>query len=141
MKVLIVDDVDYIRKSIGRVLEDNNFICDMCENGQKAIEKLHTGDYGLIITDIMMPDMDGFEFLDFIRTQQEPKCNVPVLAISGGSKTINSDTALKIIEEKSNGILQKPFAKNDLLAAIAAIIGNDKYTKIVKGAAVLQEPV
>lgn len=40
MKVLIVDDVDYIRKSISRVLEESNFKCDVCENGQAAIQKL-----------------------------------------------------------------------------------------------------
>ena len=134
MKVLIVDDVDYIRKSISRVLEESNFKCDVCENGQAAIQKLKKNTYELIITDIMMPEMDGFEFLDYIRNQNNPASDIPVLAISGGSKTINSDIALKIIQEKADGILQKPFAKNDLMNAISSLIGPDKYHDIVKEA-------
>ena len=133
MKVLIVDDVDYIRKSIVKVLEENGFKCEMAENGKVAVDKLKDNEYELIITDIMMPDMDGFEFLDHIREQKGKGADVPVLAISGGSKTINSDIALKIIKEKANGILQKPFAKQDLLDAIAKIVGQSKYSNMVTG--------
>lgn len=135
MKVLVVDDVDYIRKSISKVLEDNNFQCDSCSNGKQAIEHMSAKTYDLIITDIMMPDMDGFEFLDYIRDGKEPQNRIPVLAISGGSRTIDSDLALKMIKEKSDGILQKPFARSDLLDAITRIIGNERYMEVVQNGA------
>lgn len=133
-KALIVDDVDYIRKSISRVLESNGFECDICSNGKEAIEKAGNNEYDLIITDIMMPEADGYEFLDFIRSQNEPKNQTPVLAISGGDKTINSDIALGTINEKADAVLPKPFAKADLLNAIAKVMGNDKYDEIIKSA-------
>jgi CheY-like chemotaxis protein len=127
MKILIIDDVDYIRKSIQKVLSDNNFTCQTCINGRDAVNKLGDEEFDLIITDIMMPDMDGFEFLDYIRSQDGHLSTMPVIAMSGGSKTIDSETALKIIEEKTNAILKKPFGKNDLLKTIEQVIGSDKY--------------
>lgn len=138
-KVLIVDDVDYIRKSISRVLEDSEFTCDTCENGKIAIEKIQTTQYDLIITDIMMPEVDGFEFLEFLRSQPEPLKSTPVLAISGGSKTINSDMALNMLNEQANEILQKPFAKSDLLNAVARVMGNGKRMDNTKESAALHE--
>lgn len=128
MKILIVDDVDYIRKSISKVLDGNGFFCDVAENGKQAIDKLSQSSvtYDLIITDIMMPDMDGFEFLDYIREQPGKLGKTPVLAISGGSKTIDSELALKLINDKADLILQKPFAKSALFEAITKVMGNDK---------------
>lgn len=134
-KVLILDDVDYIRKSISRVMEMNGFECDVCENGRLGIEKVKENTYDLIITDIMMPEVDGYEFLDFLRTLDSEKAKTPVLAISGGDKTINSDIALGTIDEKADAVLSKPFAKADLLNAVAKVMGNERYEQIVKSAA------
>jgi CheY-like chemotaxis protein len=132
-KILIVDDVDYIRKSLTKVLEESGFDCDSVENGAIACEKLKTKEYDLIITDIMMPDMDGFEFLDYIRDQAPPLGKIPILAISGGSKTINSDMALQLVNEKANMILQKPFAKADIVNAVTKVLGNAKFSSSVSG--------
>ena len=121
-KILIVDDVDYIRKSITKVLTDNGFECEMCENGKTAVEKVQESSYDLIITDMMMPEMDGFEFMDFLRELPAPKGKTPVLAISGGSKTINSEMALSMVNENANAILQKPFGKDDLLKSIHRVL-------------------
>ena len=72
-KILIVDDVDYIRKSITKVLGDNGFECEMCKNGKEAVERVQENGYDLIITDMMMPEMDGFEFMEFLRSLPAPK--------------------------------------------------------------------
>ena len=132
-KILIVDDVDYIRKSLSKVLGDSGFTCDTSENGAVACDKLETNSYDLIITDIMMPDMDGFEFLDHIRNQAPPTNKIPVLVISGGSKTINSDMALQLVSEKADMVLQKPFAKADIVNAVIKILGNSKLNNAVSG--------
>ena len=134
MKILVVDDVDYIRKSVTKVLSDNSFICDSCSNGREALQKLAEKKYDLIVTDIVMPDMDGFEFLDELRNHKSAEVSrTPVLAISGGSKTIDSDTALKSVESQVNGLLQKPFSKADLLKSIAKVIGNSKRSSMSVG--------
>lgn len=128
-KVLIVDDVDYIRKSISRVLSDNGFDCDVCENGKFACELVQSDNYDLIITDMMMPEMDGFEFMEFLRALPAPKNKTPVLAISGGSKTINSEMALSMVNENANGILQKPFGKEDLLKSIHQVLNRQNLVE------------
>ena len=133
MKILVVDDVDYIRKSVTKVLSDNSFICDSSANGSEALQKLDEKKYDLIITDLVMPDMDGFEFLDHIRNHKNAEISrTPVLAISGGSKTIDSETALKSIKDNVDGLLQKPFSKSDLLASITKIIGNTRRASLVR---------
>ena len=134
MKVLVIDDVDYIRKSIERVLGASGFHCDVAENGFRGKEMVESNHYDLIITDIMMPDMDGYEFLDYLRSAPAPKGETPVLAISGGDKTINSDVALDTIRKKADAVLQKPFAKADLMAAILKVLGPEKYNLAVKSA-------
>jgi len=126
MKALIIDDVDYIRKSISKVLGDQGFTCEVAENGRVASDLIQANEYDLIITDIMMPDMDGFEFLDFLRKQSAKISKTPVMAISGGSKTIDSELALKMMEEKADLILQKPFSKLELLAAVTKLVGGAK---------------
>ncbi len=126
MKILIIDDVDYIRKSITKVLGSSGFECDSCENGTVALEKVQEKKYDLIISDIMMPGMDGFEFMDHLRDMKGDVAKTPVLGISGGSKTIDSDMALKMINEKADGILQKPFSKSELMDAITKVIGKSK---------------
>ena len=136
MKILIVDDVDYIRKSLSKVLKDNKFDCDLAENGRIATEKLEQNSYDLVITDIMMPDIDGFEFVDFIRDHANTAISrMLILVISGGSKTVNSDLALSMLEEKADGILQKPFSKAQLLEALENAIGHDRYQRFVSSSA------
>ena len=134
MKALIVDDVDYIRKSISKVLSGQGFECEVAENGRVASDLIQTKKYDLIITDIMMPDMDGFEFLDFLRDQAGEISKIPVMAISGGSKTIDSDLALKMMKEKADLILQKPFSKLELLGAVTKLIGSEKLHQATSSA-------
>jgi len=121
-KIVVADDVDYIRKSITKFLEAEGHECVMCENGREAKEKLADGGYDLLITDIMMPEVDGFELIEFVRQESEHNKEMPILAISGGSKTINSDMALTIIHDQVDKVLQKPFTKNDLLDSVAFIL-------------------
>lgn len=130
-KILIVDDVDYIRTSICRVLEANGFECDVCENGQKAMQMLNENTYDLVITDIMMPEVDGYELLDYLRDHHTADVRIPVLAISGGDKTINSDIALDVIRGKADAVLQKPFAKADLMKAITRVMSHENYGRAI----------
>lgn len=134
MKTLIIDDVDYIRKSISKVLGDQGFDCEVAENGRVASDLVQSNEYDLIITDIMMPDMDGFEFLDFLREQPGKTGKTPVMAISGGSKTIDSDLALKMMKEKADLILQKPFSKLELLGAVTKLVGSTKLGQMTSSA-------
>ncbi|MEI6703266.1 MAG: response regulator, partial [Deltaproteobacteria bacterium] len=59
--ILVVDDEEVIRDGIKRVLGGDEYEVETCSSGHKAIERLQEKEYGLIITDLKMPGMDGIE--------------------------------------------------------------------------------
>lgn len=119
LPVLIVDDNEFIRASMEKFLETNKYIIIGAKNGQDAMDKLRAQPFGIVITDVLMPETDGFELIDFIRGYDEPMKSTPVIAISGGGRTIDADAALTALEEKVSVILKKPFSKTDLLDHVA----------------------
>ncbi len=79
-RVLLVDDDPLIRKLISRHLVAAGYVVRVAEDGLDAIEKLRAGPLDLIISDLKMPRMTGFEFLDVVR-KRFPQ--IPVIAITG----------------------------------------------------------
>jgi CheY-like chemotaxis protein len=79
-RVLIVDDEPFMRKLISRHLVAAGYVVREAEDGLDAIEKLRAGPLDLIISDLNMPRMTGFEFLDVVR-KRFPQ--IPVIVISG----------------------------------------------------------
>jgi two-component system, sensor histidine kinase and response regulator len=72
-RVLIAEDNASVRDVMSRQLKNININVDFVENGQKAFEKFKTGQYGLIITDLHMPESDGYDLVDKIRAHEEKK--------------------------------------------------------------------
>ena len=70
MRILVCDDEALIRGVIVDYAENEGFECDEVENGQQAIEYCYDNNYDLIIMDIMMPKMDGFEAIRQIRKEK-----------------------------------------------------------------------
>lgn len=122
LPVLIVDDNEFIRASMEKFLETNKYKVVGAANGQQAMEKLRTQAFGIVITDVLMPEADGFELIDFIRGYSEPVQSTPIIAISGGGRTIDASTALSALEKKVNVILKKPFSKKELLEQVGIYI-------------------
>lgn len=88
-KILIVDDepfnVDYLEQE----LEDAAYTTIAAENGQEALDKVHSDSPDLVLLDIMMPVMDGFEVLRLVKASQETR-EIPVIRICMRStKTTN----------------------------------------------------
>jgi len=119
LPVLVVDDNEFIRASMVKFLETNKYIVVGATNGTDAMDKLRHTHFGMVITDVLMPETDGFDLVDFIRESDEPTKSTPVIAISGGGRTIDADAALAALEEKVNLILKKPFSKKELLDQVA----------------------
>lgn len=138
LPVLVVDDNEFIRASMIKFLESNNHEVIGVGHAQDAMDELRNKEFGLIITDVLMPDTDGFELVDFIRGYDEPMKSTPIIAISGGGRTIDADTALSTLEEKVELILKKPFSKKTLLDEVAKLkktetsTGSDKQTVYVE---------
>ncbi len=70
-KILVVDDEPNIRDLLREELEEEGYIVDVAENGEKAIEKYFSGDYDLIVLDIEMPGMNGLEVAGLIRERKK----------------------------------------------------------------------
>lgn len=117
--VLIVDDNEFIRASMIKFLETNGYKVVGASNGQDAMDKIRGQSFSIVITDVLMPETDGFELVDYIRGYEEPVKSTPIIAISGGGRSIDATTALSALEEKANVILKKPFSKKELLDCVA----------------------
>lgn len=117
--VLVVDDNEFIRASMIKFLETNGYKVIGAANGQDAMDKIRTQPFSIVITDVLMPETDGFELVDYIRGYSEPVKSTPIIAISGGGRAIDATTALSALEEKADVVLKKPFSKKDLLDSVA----------------------
>ncbi len=109
---LVVDDEAVIRDGIKRVLEGDNFEVETCSSGHKAIEQLQKKDYGLVITDLKMPGMDGIEVLKAVKTLQS---DIPVIIITGYASI---DTAVEAMKNGAADYISKPFSPDLLLEMV-----------------------
>ena len=70
MKILVVEDERDLNRIITKHLKKNNYSVDSCFDGQEALDFISYSEYDLIITDIMMPNVDGYEFIDKLRANK-----------------------------------------------------------------------
>lgn len=128
LPILVIDDNEFIRASMIKFLDANRFTVVGVASVNEAMEQLRDHVYGLIITDILMPDTDGFELIDFIRNSNEPLRSIPIIAISGGGRAVDADTVLTALEEKVDCILKKPFSKKELLEKTAKLVRKNEVS-------------
>ena len=79
--MLVVDDDEATRLVLRRHLQNNNWTVTTASNGRVALECLAEARPDIILLDLMMPEMDGFQFLEHLRTD-ESNCTIPVVVIS-----------------------------------------------------------
>ncbi len=119
MVFLVVDDEAVIRDGIKRVLEGNDFEVETCSSGHKAIEQLQKKDYGLVITDLKMPGMDGIEVLKAVKALQ---ADIPVIMITGYASV---DTAVEAMKNGAADYISKPFSPDLLLEKVQNALKQD----------------
>lgn len=107
--ILIVDDHEEIRSYIGSILS-GEYNLHFAGNGKQALEMLTLKTVDLIITDLMMPWLDGFELIDQLNSQERLR-NIPVLVVSARSANIDKQ---KVLEAGVNDFISKPFEADDL---------------------------
>jgi CheY-like chemotaxis protein len=114
--ILLVDDNDDARVTVARILEMSGHTVVQASNAKEASALLKEQSPDLVITDIFMPEGDGFEMLNELRGR-EPK--VPVIAMSGGGVRDGLDVLAIAGRLGATKVLYKPFARRQLLDAIA----------------------
>ncbi len=116
MRVLLIEDDSSAAKGIELMLKSEGYIVDITDQGEDGLEIGKLYDYDIIILDLMLPDMDGYEVLKRLRAG---KVNTPILILSGLSELDNKIKGLGI---GADDYLTKPFDKRELVARIQAIV-------------------
>lgn len=107
--ILVVDDEDYLRRLVIRMLDEHGYACAQAASGAEALAMLADQPFTLLISDIMMPGMSGLELLDASRQLQ------PDLAVIMLTGVDSQETAIHALELGAYGYLIKPFEDNALL--------------------------
>ena len=115
MKVLVVDDEIKLADAVGELLRRNKFVVDVVYDGEDGYFYAKKGDYDVILLDVMMPGMDGFEVASRLR---QNKCNVPILMLTAKDEVASR---VKGLDCGADDYLTKPFATEELLARIRAL--------------------
>lgn len=116
MRVLLVEDDPSTKDSIELMLKSVGMVIDSTDMGEDGLEIGKLYDYDIIILDIMLPDMDGFEVL---RRLRDAKVRTPVLILSGLTE---ADNKVKGLGSGADDYLTKPFNREELVARIQAIV-------------------
>jgi two-component system, cell cycle response regulator CtrA len=130
MRILLIEDDSATAKSIELMLKSQGYVVDTTDMGEDGEEIAKIYDYDILILDLMLPDMDGYEVLKNLRSA---KVETPILILSG----------LSDIKDKIKGLglgaddyLIKPFDKSELVARIQAIVRRSQghaHSEIVTG--------
>ncbi|NND06005.1 MAG: response regulator [Saprospiraceae bacterium] len=121
-KIMVVDDSRMNRVLVKKILQKgaDNIFTEEVENGQEAIELLLESDFDLILLDLQMPVMNGFETCHQIRTKfPEEKRNVPIIALTADALP---QEKIKAFDIGMNEYVIKPFKKEDLFQKINRLI-------------------
>ena len=113
--ILIVDDDDAVRLTLRILLECSGHHVDEAGDGRTGLKALGTGNYDLVITDIIMPDCEGIEF---IRAALKAQPNRKIIAMSAGGRTRNTEFLDIARKSGAKAILPKPFEPEALMSAI-----------------------
>jgi DNA-binding response OmpR family regulator len=115
---LLVDDKEANRDLLSRRLYKEGFRVELAENGRQALQMLRNMDFDLVLLDIIMPEMDGYQVLGEIK-RDEQLCRMPVIMISALDEI---DSVVRCIEMGAEDYLQKPFNQVILNAKISSVL-------------------
>lgn len=119
-KILVVDDDAAVRKILFRVLTANGMNCTLASSGEEALAFVRKQQYDLMIMDIMMGEIDGFEVVQAVRSAG---CDTPIIILSAKSEDYNTIYGLDI---GADDYIVKPFNPVLLGAKVKALIRRDR---------------
>jgi DNA-binding response OmpR family regulator len=136
MKLLLVEDEEKVAQFISKGLEEEGYTMDVAHDGKKGLELLKEFTYGLVLLDLMIPEISGLELLKTIRSWGN---NTPVLIITAKS---SKEDVVKGLDTGSDDYLTKPFSFDELLARIRALLRRSKKadTHIIKYKDIILDP-
>ncbi len=114
-RILLVEDDQGLCELLGQLLELEGFSLTVCQDGPSGLTAAQSGDHDLVLLDVMLPGLNGFDLLRQLRQ----KSNVPVLMLTARGDDIDRVVGLEI---GADDYLPKPFNDRELIARIRAIL-------------------
>lgn len=125
-KILIVEDEVFLREMLTIVLEDENYQFNAVSNGEEAWDLLNKNQYGLLMTDMYMPKMNGIELIE--------KCKgsfpeIKIILISGGGRDLEAEHGKRQVKYMDKEIevdvfLKKPYDLDEMISVVEELLGN-----------------
>ncbi|HSP34382.1 MAG TPA: response regulator [Thermoanaerobaculia bacterium] len=110
-RALIVEDDPAIRRLVVKLLARHNFEVDSAAEGRTAMEKLRSQRYSVVVLDLMVPEVNGFELIEYLKKQ---KVDTPVAVVSAVSQQALSNLDLDIVKL----VISKPFDVDEFTKAV-----------------------
>lgn len=120
-RVLLAEDEPNIVESLRFLLERSGYDVSVESNGREALDAALASPPDVLVLDVMLPDLDGYEVLRRLRSEQQTKA-LPILMLTAKGQREDRETA---IEYGADLFLTKPFANADLTAAVNKLAGSD----------------
>ena len=117
IKILIVEDEKMLAEILSDTLSDRNFDVRLAYDGIHALEAIKKEPFDVIVSDVMMPNLDGYSLAKKLRNEG---CNTPILFLTALSAT---EDVVKGFETGGNDFLKKPFAIDELIVRVKALAG------------------
>lgn len=119
--ILVIDDDELIRSLVKEVLSRNNYQIDEAENGKVGLQKCKSQEYDLIITDIVMPEMEG---ISLIQKLNEFHQGIPVIAMTGNAHG-RMEEFLELSQQLgANAVLAKPLQIDEIISTVDSLLKN-----------------
>jgi len=134
-RILVIDDEPVYHEMITHALEANKYQFDFASSGTEGLQKAKSHKPDLVITDVMMPDIDGYELTRLLR--REPQfAHIPILVLTAQAGLQNK---LKSFEAGADDHLTKPFEPEELAARLAALLRRAETSSTTSFAGVVHE--
>jgi two-component system, chemotaxis family, response regulator PixH len=117
--ILVVDDTPSELELISRYLRDNGYTVIAARDGKEALSQAKQSKPDVVVTDVVMPNMSGFELCRSLKQDPETE-KLPIVICSSKNQQLDR---LWGIKQGADIYITKPFAKEDLLRAVASVIG------------------
>lgn len=122
-KILVIDDELQLCNLLKEMLEQQSYIVRIALNGKEGLKLLESETPDLVITDLFMPEKEGFETITEIRRRYP---QLKIIAISGGGKTGSVELLTLAQRMGAHQTLMKPFSRSELLMAVEDVLKKDQ---------------
>ena len=123
MRILVIEDEKKVADFVRKGLEEEHYAVDTAYDGERGLDLAETNDYDLVVLDLMIPKIDGWEVLRRMRANGN---KVPVLILTARDSV---EEIVKGLDSGSDDYLTKPFAFAEFLARVRALLRREKVEK------------